>query len=167
MCDILTDPCKNGGFCQPHGSSFKCCCDFGWTGESCLVAVIIFSLLAIEQYHYAHHHQDPYDREQPLSVAFSGDGYAQFDAQMLPHAQVDEHEVIRLSFTTTASEGLLFYHGVRPGQEPFGQDYLVVAIVDGFLEFAWELGSGPAQVRSALPVNDGRAHRVVLLRKGN
>ena len=97
MCDILTDPCKNGGHCQPMGQTFRCCCDFGYTGESCLV-------------------ETRYDQEEALSVSFNGDGYASFDSSLLPHLAIDEHEVIRLSFSTTSSEGLLFYHGIKPGQ---------------------------------------------------
>lgn len=151
MCDILSEPCKNGGHCQPAGQSFRCCCALGYAGDSCL-------------------QRENLNEEGPeteaFSVAFAGDGFAAFDSKLLPHEAVDEHEVIRISFSTTGSEGLLFYHGVKQGQDPFGRDYLVLAVVDGFLEFSWELGSGPAQVKSALPVNDGHAHRVVLLRKG-
>ena len=37
-------------------------------------------------------------------------------------------------------------------------------MVDGRLEFSYELGSGPAQITTAVRVDDGRRHRVVARR---
>lgn len=51
----------------------------------------------------------------------------------MPHTQSDE--VIIFSFSTTSPEGLLLFHGQKPESDGKGQDYLAVAIVDGYLEF--------------------------------
>ena len=37
VCDSIE--CQNGGHCDIDGSTFKCKCPFGWTGELCQIDV--------------------------------------------------------------------------------------------------------------------------------
>lgn len=39
-------------------------------------------------------------------------------------------------------------------------------VVDGYLEFSFELGSGPAIITSTNRVDDGRRHKIVMKREG-
>ena len=41
---------------------------------------------------------------------------------------------------------------------------MFVPVVDGRLEFSFELGSGPAQITTTVRVDDGSRHRVVVRR---
>lgn len=45
----------------------------------------------------------------------------------------------------------------------------MIAVVDGILEFSYELGSGPAQIRTSADtrVDDGKRHHVVLRRQAS
>ena len=66
-------------------------------------------------------------------ASFEGNGYIALDSELMPHTLNDE--VIIFSFSTTSTEGLLLFHGQKPESDGKGQDYLAVAIVDGYLEF--------------------------------
>lgn len=46
---------------------------------------------------------------------------------------------------------------------------LVIVVVDGILEFSFELGSGPAQIqtRADTRVDDGKRHHVILRRQAS
>lgn len=45
----------------------------------------------------------------------------------------------------------------------------MIAVVDGILEFSFELGSGPAQIqtRADTRVDDGKRHHVILRRQAS
>jgi len=45
-------------------------------------------------------------------------------------------------------------------------DYLAIALIDGHVELSYELGSGPAIIRSSQRVNDGLEHQLSVLRSG-
>jgi hypothetical protein len=57
---------------------------------------------------------------------------------------------------------LLETSGIQPS-------YLVIVVVDGILEFSFELGSGPAQIqtRADTRVDDGKRHHVILRRQAS
>ncbi|XP_054720927.1 basement membrane-specific heparan sulfate proteoglycan core protein-like [Uloborus diversus] len=140
LCSLI-DPCKNGGTCVGSGNSYKCICPFRYKGTNC--------------------EEDSLFNDR---VSFGGDGYLSLDSEMLPHNPSDKDEVIGFSFSTTSLQGLLFFHGQKPESDGKGQDYLAAAIVDGYLEFSYELGGGPAIIKSPVKVNDGKTHYVTLKR---
>ncbi|KFM78257.1 Basement membrane-specific heparan sulfate proteoglycan core protein, partial [Stegodyphus mimosarum] len=142
LCSLI-DPCKNGGTCSGSGNSYKCNCPLAYKGTNC-EEVSTFS-----------------DR-----AYFEGDGYIALDDKLLPHTEATKDEVISFSFTTSSLEGLLLFHGQKPESDGKGQDYLAAAVVDGYFEFSFELGGGPAQIKSPVKVNDGKIHSVILKRTG-
>ncbi|XP_076325413.1 terribly reduced optic lobes isoform X10 [Tachypleus tridentatus] len=135
-CYVL-QPCKNGGTCIGTDNSYKCICPLGFAGTVC-EKVVTFDDTA----------------------AFQGDSYLVFDRQLLPHTSILTTEIIQFSFTTSEENGLIFFHGQKPKTEGKGRDYLVIGIVDGFLELSYELGSGPAEIRSLEKIDDGIKHSV-------
>ncbi|CAM1304488.1 HSPG2 (predicted) [Pycnogonum litorale] len=141
ICDNI-QPCMNGGSCKNKGSTYNCSCPLGYGGEKC-----------------------EKDAMFTTKAQFQGDSYLELDSQLLPHTSTVK-EIIKASFHTTSVHGVLFFHGQKPETDGKGRDYLVVAIVDGFLVFSYELGSGSAEIRSTVKVNDGKKHRVVLERTG-
>nr|XP_042896680.1 basement membrane-specific heparan sulfate proteoglycan core protein [Parasteatoda tepidariorum] len=142
LCSLI-DPCKNGGTCIGAGNSYKCSCPIKFKGTNC---------------------EEPSQFDE--RAAFQGDGYISLDTDLLPHTASAKDEVISFSFTTTSIEGLLLFHGQKPETDGKGQDYLAAAIVDGYLEFSYELGSGAAQIKSPIKVSDGKVHNVILKRTG-
>lgn len=65
---------------------------------------------------------------------FQGDSYLEFDHKLLPHTNTGK-ETIKVSFETIADHGVLFFHGQKPDSDGKGRDYLVLALVDGYLVF--------------------------------
>jgi len=94
------------------------------------------------------------------SVAFRGEGYLELSKELLPHIHAAEQEIIELEISTTASHGILFWHGQPPTEVAPMDDYLSVALNDGKVEFRWELGSGPSNLVSEERVNNGSRQKV-------
>ncbi|KAG8188529.1 hypothetical protein JTE90_004764 [Oedothorax gibbosus] len=142
LCSLI-DPCKNGGTCIGKGNAYECSCPLRYKGTNCEEEAL-------------------FDQK----VSFRGNGYISLDNDLLPHTATSTDEVVSFSFTTSSLEGLLLFHGQKPETEGKGQDYLAAAVIDGYLEFSYELGSGPAQIKSPVKVNDGKVHNVILKRTG-
>ncbi|CAL1298854.1 unnamed protein product [Larinioides sclopetarius] len=142
LCSLI-DPCKNGGTCVGSGNSYECSCPLRFKGTNCEEASIFD-----ERAH------------------FEGNGYLALENELLPHTATTKDEIVSFTFTSTSLEGLLLFHGQKPDTDGKGQDYLAASIIDGYLEFSYELGSGPAQIKSPVKVNDGKIHNVILKRTG-
>lgn len=72
-------------------------------------------------------------------ASFEGNGYIALDSELMPHTSSAKDEVITFAFTTTSTDGLLLFHGQKPESDGKGQDYLAAAVVDGYLEFRWDI----------------------------
>ncbi|KAK7791103.1 hypothetical protein R5R35_012915 [Gryllus longicercus] len=142
MCQVL-QPCRNGGTCEGSDSTYHCRCPIGFAGNDC-------------------EHNVPFTTE----AGFRGDGYLELKNSLLPHKNPDDQETIVIEFSTHEPNGLIFWHGQLPETDGRGQDYLVLAVVNGTLQFGYELGSGPALITAPQRyVADGQRHRVVLKRQ--
>ncbi|XP_020284899.1 basement membrane-specific heparan sulfate proteoglycan core protein-like [Pseudomyrmex gracilis] len=141
QCEVLT-PCRNGGSCIDLHGSYKCDCRLGYNGLNC-------EKLA----------------EITYDVAFRGDGWLELDRSVMTHEE--EREVLGLEISTNKSNGLIMWHGQTPN-DLTPDDYIAVAVVDGYVEYQYNLGSGPAVIRvTAQRVDDGERHRIILKRQGS
>lgn len=134
----LNRPCQNQGVCiegpevrQQSDLSFdngltkggyRCCCSIGFTGAHCEI---------VEQVH------------RPTCALFEGSSFLVLDRRLLPHNSSQDEEVIEFTFRTHRFNGLLVYQG-DPDLED--RDYLMIALIDGYLQAVWELGSGPGTI---------------------
>ncbi|XP_034241184.1 basement membrane-specific heparan sulfate proteoglycan core protein-like isoform X2 [Thrips palmi] len=142
MCLVL-HPCLNGGTCTGSQNSFKCHCPLGFGGATCSESVQFSS-----------------------QVSFSGDGWLELNRALLHHKSTSEDEVISIRFTTNDTNSLVLWHGQTPDVDGTSQDYLSLSIINGKLEWSYELGSGPAHIQlGGVSVNDGLPHTVVLRRR--
>ena len=64
-----------------------------------------------------------------------------------------------MSFRTFGENGLLLYGGVGESEKIGDTDFISVAIVDRFVEFAFDLGGGMVVLKSSKQVNLGNAHK--------
>ncbi|XP_043503640.1 basement membrane-specific heparan sulfate proteoglycan core protein isoform X1 [Polistes fuscatus] len=141
QCEVFA-PCRNGGTCTDLPGSFKCDCRLGFNGQTC-------DNLA----------------EITYDIAFKGDGWLELERSVMTHEE--EREVLGFEISTNKTNGLIMWHGQTPNDfNP--DDYISLAVVDGYVEYQYNLGSGPAVIRvTAQRVDDGERHRIILKRQGS
>ncbi|CAH3181076.1 unnamed protein product [Porites lobata] len=66
-------------------------------------------------------------------------------------------DYMSLEIKTEAQNGVILWQGER-------RDHFAIGLRDGFLEFRFELGSGPAVLQSLSPVNDSQWHSIKVYR---
>ncbi|KAL1514177.1 hypothetical protein ABEB36_003476 [Hypothenemus hampei] len=137
-------PCQNDGICKYNSTGFTCDCPLGSGGKTCEQRV-----------------------ELRNDAHFDGNGWLEFRKSLLPHKHENEEEIVALEFSTNTSDGLIFWHGQTPNEDGQGQDYISLGLMNGYLEFSYDLGSGPAIIRNTeIRVDDGQKHSVILKREG-
>ncbi|XP_078614874.1 agrin-like isoform X3 [Branchiostoma floridae x Branchiostoma japonicum] len=82
--------------------------------------------------------------------AFGGDSYIAFKT-----IKVFLSGTIMLDFRYTGKDGLLVYNGQKSGK-----DFISLAIVNGKLQFQYDLGSGPSEIIHSLPLEPNRWYTV-------
>lgn len=71
-----------------------------------------------------------------------------------------EHKVsLEIDFKANSLEGILLYTQQSPSMAE-GQDFLSLALVDGHVEFRYDLGTGQGLIRTPRRVTLGRWHRI-------
>ncbi|KAM4611104.1 basement membrane-specific heparan sulfate proteoglycan core protein [Polymixia lowei] len=166
-------PCQNGGRCQDSEASlYKCSCPRGFTGSNC-------------QHHSSLHcHSEACGPDATCINRPNGLGYdcrchlgkfgnkcmsgelvttPLFDGEESyiaypPLTNIHDDLRVELEFKPSERDGLMFFCG---GKKMKVEDFVAVSMVDGHVEFRYELGTGQAILRSPEPVSLGQWHRVV------
>uniref|UniRef100_A0A671K2C7 Basement membrane-specific heparan sulfate proteoglycan core protein-like n=1 Tax=Sinocyclocheilus anshuiensis TaxID=1608454 RepID=A0A671K2C7_9TELE len=166
-------PCQNGGICEDSTASlYKCSCQRGYTGSNC-------------QHHSSWHcHTEACGPDATCINRPSGLGYdcrchlgksgnKCMDGTLVttPLFDGDESYIayppltnihydlrIEMEFKPMDSDGLMFFSG---GKKMKVEDFVTLSMVDGHVEFRYELGTGQAVLRSQELVSLGQWHRVV------
>ncbi|KAK3917428.1 Pikachurin [Frankliniella fusca] len=137
-------PCLHGGTCVSEAAAGPavCLCPLGWAGERCDSRVDL----------------------DVLVPSFNGSSYLRYPG--LGDAALSWLD-LQLTLKPAAPSGVVLYNGARAAAVPgAGGDFVALALVDGHLEFSFDLGSGTAVVRSARPVSLGEWHEVRVSRTG-
>ncbi|XP_063273588.1 basement membrane-specific heparan sulfate proteoglycan core protein isoform X1 [Prinia subflava] len=165
-------PCQNGGVCQDDESgTYICRCPHGFTGSNC------------EYSQALHCHPEACGPDATCVNRPDGQGYTcrchlgktgerctegevvnvpSFDEEgafvSYPPLTNVHHELrLEVEFLPLAPDGLLLFSA---GKASPIEDFVALAMIGGHLEFRYELGSGPAVLRSAEPVALGQWHWV-------
>ncbi|KTF85092.1 hypothetical protein cypCar_00012330, partial [Cyprinus carpio] len=164
-------PCQHGGICEDSTASlYKCSCQRGYTGSNC------------QQKPSLHCHKEACGPESTCINRPDGSGYdcrchlgisgnKCMDGALIktPLFDGDESYIayppltnihydlrIEMEFKPMDYAGLLFFGGDKNMK-----DFVTLSMVDGHVEFRYELGTGQAVLRSQEPVSLGQWHRVV------
>ncbi|KAL1250062.1 hypothetical protein QQF64_021067, partial [Cirrhinus molitorella] len=166
-------PCQNGGVCEDSVASlYKCSCPRGYTGSNC-------------QHHSSLHcHTEACGPDATCINRPSGYGYdcrchlgksgnkcmdgtlvtaPLFDGDESyiaypPLTNIHNDLRIEMEFKPMDSDGLMFFSG---GKKMKVEDFVTLSMVNGHVEFRYELGTGQAVLRSQEPVSLDQWHRVV------
>ncbi|XP_068096834.1 agrin isoform X5 [Hyperolius riggenbachi] len=141
-------PCQNGGLCTPKKESYDCVCQRGFSGAQCEKATIEKSARNSD------------------AVSFDGKTYLEYHKVTKNHAPVDNPDSpsekalltneFELSIKTEATHGLLLWSG--KGTER--SDYIALAVVGGYVQMMYDLGSRAVVLRSTVPVNTNQWIRI-------
>ncbi|XP_068162728.1 basement membrane-specific heparan sulfate proteoglycan core protein isoform X3 [Antennarius striatus] len=173
-CPTCSDhPCQNGGVCENSETSlYRCSCPRGFTGSNC-------------QHHSSLHcHSEACGPDATCINRPSGLGYdcrchlgkfgnkcmagelvttPLFDGEESfiaypPLTNIHDDLRVELEFKPLERDGLMFFCG---GKKMKVEDFVSISMVEGRVEFRYELGTGQAILVSPEPVSLGQWHKVV------
>ncbi|XP_057175223.1 basement membrane-specific heparan sulfate proteoglycan core protein isoform X6 [Triplophysa rosa] len=128
-----TEACGPDATCinRPNGSGYDCRCHLGKSGDKCMAGTLVTTPL--------------FDGE---------DSYIAYP----PLTNIHNDLRIEMVFKPLDPDGLMFFSG---GKKMKVEDFVAVSMVNGHVEFRYELGTGQAILRSQEPLSLRQWHRVV------
>lgn len=129
--------CQNGGSCHTKtADTTVCLCPFGFHGEIC-------------------------EKETPVRIPhFNGHSHLEFGGLGRSVLAFTEIEVV---VKPEAKNGMILYNGYQRDRKG---DFISLALHDGYVEYTFDLGTGPARLRSALPLKLNHWHVIRASRTG-
>ncbi|XP_038866751.1 basement membrane-specific heparan sulfate proteoglycan core protein-like [Salvelinus namaycush] len=172
-CPVCTDhPCQNGGMCQDSKASlYKCSCPRGYTGSNCqhhsslhchpeacgpdATCINRQNTLGYDcRCHLGKSGNKCMDGELVTTPLFDGlESYIAYP----PLTNIHNDLRIEMEFKPMEMDGLMFF---SMGKKMKTEDFVSLEMVDGYVQFCYELGTGQAVLRSPEPVTLGQWHRV-------
>ncbi|XP_016113250.1 LOW QUALITY PROTEIN: basement membrane-specific heparan sulfate proteoglycan core protein-like [Sinocyclocheilus grahami] len=165
-------PCQNGGVCEDSAASlYKCSCPRGFAGATVSITLPCTVTQACGpdatcinrpsglgydcRCHLGKSGNKCMDGTLVTTPLFDGDeSYIAYP----PLTNIHNDLRIEMEFKHMDSDGLMFFSG---GKKMKVEDFVMLSMVDGHVEFRYELGTGQAVLRSQEPVSRGQWHRVV------
>ncbi|KAM8754964.1 basement membrane-specific heparan sulfate proteoglycan core protein [Acanthopagrus schlegelii] len=166
-------PCQNGGACEDSDASlYKCSCPRGFTGSNCqhhsslhchseacgpdATCINRPNGLGYDcRCHLGKFGNKCMDGELVTTPLFDGDeSYIAYP----PLTNIHDDLRVEVEFKPLERDGLMFFCG---GKKMKVEDFVAISMVEGHVEFRYELGTGQAILHSPEPVTLGQWHRVV------
>ena len=135
--------CLNGGHCALRDSQKVCICPLGYTGEFCEIRkwyriIAISSLLT---------HSNDWLETEFLIPSFNGTSHLQFVG--FGDKAVMFTEVLMV-IKPNKADGLFLYNGQKMDRTG---DFISLNLINGYVEFRFDLGSGAAVIRYIFPAH--------------
>ncbi|KAG7472748.1 hypothetical protein MATL_G00112170 [Megalops atlanticus] len=160
------DPCKNGAICQVREAEmFHCKCINGFSGPTCADAhnpcdpnrchpssqcqvlpeggYKCECPMGREGTHCERESRN--DKNEAYIPFFGGDSYLELKGLQTYGSDLQQKVSISVVFLANDSNGMIFYNGQKNDGKG---DFISLALNDGILEFRYDLGKGPAVIRS-------------------
>uniref|UniRef100_A0A182W103 Basement membrane-specific heparan sulfate proteoglycan core protein n=1 Tax=Anopheles minimus TaxID=112268 RepID=A0A182W103_9DIPT len=152
-CETITDicldqrPCENGANCQTHqgGQNYTCICQPGYLGLRCETQ---FNAL--------------------VAAHFSGNGFIEVNPKAFNYNENQVTTEIAIMFSAYQPNGLLVWYGQRNDEEFLGNDYIALAVQNGFVELTIRMDGQESYVRNEdVHVVDNERHVALIRRERN
>ncbi|CAG9816696.1 unnamed protein product [Phaedon cochleariae] len=140
-CALTKNPCLNDGLCVPDLRDFTCRCPSNFKGKYCEIV-----------------------KEDSLALKLNGETFLQYRNKGYRRRKPERGNRYEIRIRTFMSEGLLLW---RSKNRNHAQDYLAIAIADGYPELSFNLGTTNAfwAVRAKTRVDDGMWHTIHVRRR--
>lgn len=125
-------------------NQYRCDCTLGFSGEHCQYTV------QIEQ-----------------SAGFKGNSYLELDRTAVSNTISQLSSGIAILFSTKQPNGLLIWYGQEKGSAFNGDDFLALAVVDGYLEFRLRLDGEETSIRHFNTRVDNNARHIAIIKRNN
>ncbi|KAI8120669.1 Basement membrane-specific heparan sulfate proteoglycan core protein [Lucilia cuprina] len=140
-----SDPCENGGHCMVIDDMAVCSCMVGFAGKHCEEHITL-----------------------QFDANFHGNGYLELNRSQFDENVEQKYSFAAMVFSTSEPNGLLLWWGQPKGEALNKQDYMALAITDGYVEFKFRLNGEEGVVRNPdKRVDDGQRHIVLIKRTDN
>ncbi|RDD44249.1 Agrin [Trichoplax sp. H2] len=179
------NPCQNGGGCSPLSGNryFQCACPTDYAGLLCerRSAVSVCASNPCPANSTCTHEAGKSDswkclcplgkigqrcdqvlQSSPFSPYFGGQSYLEYTDKTSDYFAASS-VTINLKVKPLKPNGLIFYGSQR---EDNRGDFILLNLVEGYLEFRFDLGSGTAVIRSASPLTLNNSHDINITRNG-
>ncbi|XP_051282433.1 agrin isoform X6 [Dicentrarchus labrax] len=162
------NPCKNGAACQAkEAEMFHCKCSKGFWGPTCADVHDpcepnrchpSSQCQALPEGGYkcecpmgreGRHCETVAERRGAYMPLFSGDSYVELKGLHLYGHDLRQKLSMTVILMANDSNGLIFYNGQKSDGKG---DFISLSLNDGILEFRYDLGKGPATIRSKDPI---------------
>uniref|UniRef100_A0A4W6CBM3 Agrin n=1 Tax=Lates calcarifer TaxID=8187 RepID=A0A4W6CBM3_LATCA len=161
------NPCKNGGACQvKEAEMFHCKCSKGFWGPTC---ADVHDPCEPNRCHPSSQcqalpeggykcecpmgregrHCEKGNRRGAYMPLFNGDSYLELKGLHLYGHDLRQKVSMTVVLKANDSNGLIFYNGQKSDGKG---DFISLSLNDGILEFRYDLGKGPATIRSKEPI---------------
>lgn len=99
---------------------------------------------------------------------YKGNGYVELNSSLISPNSVAKDVLVAVLFSTTQPNGLILWYGQNKGEPFHGQDFIALALNDGYLEFAFRLNNEESIVKNTfVRANDNIRHIAIVKRNGN
>lgn len=102
-----------------------------------------------------------------INSHYKGNSFIEVNRSTIAKSSAEKDILIAVLFSTKNPNGLLVWYGQNKGEAYHGQDFVALALVDGFLEYSFRLNSEESLVKSSNRVDDNNRHVAILKRNGN
>ncbi|XP_041860203.1 agrin isoform X2 [Melanotaenia boesemani] len=162
------NPCKNGAECKvKEAEMFHCKCSKGFWGPTCAdihdpcvpsKCHVTSQCQALPEGGYkcecpmgreGRHCEKVVERRGAYMPQFNGDSYLQLKGLHLHGHELHQKVSMTVVLMANDSNGLIFYNGQKSDGKG---DFISLSLNNGFLEFRYDLGKGPANIRSKQPI---------------
>ncbi|XP_015042339.2 basement membrane-specific heparan sulfate proteoglycan core protein isoform X28 [Drosophila pseudoobscura] len=145
MAPCASDPCENGGSCIEAENQALCSCPLGYSGKHCQEHIQV-----------------------GFNASFRGHGYLEINRNQFDAAVEQVFTSAAMVFSTSKPNGLLLWWGQVAGEEYVGQDFIALAVVDGYVEYSLRLNGEETVIKNSdTRVDDGQRHIVLVKRVEN